>query len=263
MNINTLSAASAEYKSGSLPVALYENAMRREADGRSSYFARPISRSRLSMLDIANDMVVAGVNGGLSAEQIVSLWSTINAAVLDRVANSFTVDGGLGTYSAKVCGVFESEDDTFSSRRHSIDMAFRPGRTVRQHLSELDVVIRQGNSVKPRISEVHDLESGGADCLTAGGYLEITGSNIAVSGDDPAVGLYFVNTDDETKTVMLEQDKLGMNTPSRLACVVPSGLAEGAYQLKVVTQFARSGTFRKEPLSFVFGRTFDVAAGKA
>ena len=46
------------------------------------------------------------------------------------------VDGGLGTYSAKVCGTFESEDDTFSPRRHSIDMAFRPGRTVRQHLSD-------------------------------------------------------------------------------------------------------------------------------
>ncbi len=254
MNINTLSTHAVEHKSGSLPIALYPNAMRREADGRQTFFAKPVGRTRLSMEDIATDMIVAGVNNGMSAEQIVEIWNKINSAILDRVSNSCNVDGGLGIYSPKIAGAFETENDTFSSERHSIDMAFRSSKSVKSHLAELDVVIRQGNCAKPQIADVHDLESGGSDCLTRGGFLEITGSNLAIKGSDESVGLYFMNVDDETKSVKLEEGKMGTNSSSRLACVVPTTLADGTYQIKVVTQFAKSKTARKEPLSFVFDK---------
>ena len=38
MNLNTLAAKEADYKSGSLPVALYPNAMRREQDGKQTFY---------------------------------------------------------------------------------------------------------------------------------------------------------------------------------------------------------------------------------
>lgn len=44
MNLTTLAAEEADYKSGSLPVALYPNAMRREADGKQTFYARPIQQ---------------------------------------------------------------------------------------------------------------------------------------------------------------------------------------------------------------------------
>lgn len=258
MNISTLSAKTADYKSVDIPVALYQNAMRRTADGKQTYFARPISRSHLTMLDIANDMVALGLNEGLTAEQIVSLWSTINNGVFDRVTNGCTVDGGLGTYGVKVSGTFETEGDTFSKERHRIDLSFKTGKTIKEQLSAFDVVIRQGNMAKPQIADVHDLESDGANRLTPGGYLEISGINLAICGTDPSVGLYFVNTADDSKTVRLEQGKIGANMPSRLACVVPATLEAGTYQVKIVTQFSRAGYERKEPLEFVFDKAFEV-----
>lgn len=254
MNINTLSTPVAEHKSGSLPIALYPNAMRRKADGRQTFFARPVCRTRLSMKDIATDMIVASVNNGLSAEQIVSIWNTINNAILDRVSNGCSVDGGLGTYSTKITGRFETENETFTPQRHSIDMAFRTSKSVKNHLAELDVVIRQGNSAKPHISDVYDLESGGSEFLTKGGFLDITGSNLTIEGEDDSVGLYFMNADDETKSVKLEKGKMGTNLSTRLACVVPATLADGKYRIKVVTQFTKAKTTRKEPLSFVFDK---------
>lgn len=263
MNINTLSAPVAEHKSGSLPIALYPNAMRRKADGKQTFFARPVGRKRLSMEDIATDMIVAGVNNGLTSEQIASIWKNINNAILDRVSNGCSVDGGLGIYSPRITGRFETENDTFNPQRHCIDMAFRTGNNVKSHLAKLDVVIRQGNSARPHISDVHDLESGGSEFLTKGGFLEITGSNLALEGVDDSVGLYFMNVEDETKSIKLEKGKMGTNSPTRLACVVPATLADGTYRIKVVTQFIKAKATRKEPLSFVFDKRLTAGTATA
>ena len=260
MNINTLSTENNDYKSGSLPIALYPNAMRREADGKQTYFARPTTRSRLSMENIANDMVVTGVNNGMTVSEILSIWNNINNAVLDRVANSFIVDAGLGVFTTKVNGTFETDSEPFNSEKHSIDMTFRTSKFVKDHFSKLDVVIRQGNTTKPQISDIYDLESKGSEFLTKGGFLEITGSNLTIAGTDSSVGLYFINTIDDTKSVKLEQSKIGTNTSTRLACVIPATLADGEYQIKVVTQFSKAKTLRKEPLTFVFDKHLTVVS---
>ena len=260
MNLTTLAAEEADYKSGSLPVALYPNAMRREKDERQTFYARPIIREHLTMDDIASDMVVAGVNGGMTREQIVSIWKNINCAVLDRVANSCAVDTGLCRCSTRITGSFERDNEEFSRTRHSIGMAFHTSRTVHEKLNELNVVIRQGNSIRPQIADVRDLESDSSEFLTPGGFLEITGSNLALLGEDESVGLYFENEDNPEKTVVLRAKKMGTNSASKLACVVPATLAEGSYRIKVVTQFTRTRVQRKEPQSFTFDRPLLVAS---
>ena len=260
MNLNTLAAEEADYKSGSLPVALYPNAMRREKDGKQTFFARPIIREHLSMDDIASDMVVAGVNGGMTREQIVSLWKNINCAVLDRVANSCSVDTGLCLCSTRISGTFGTDNEEFSRKRHCIGMAFRTDRDVSEKLNSLNVVIRQGNSARPQIANIRDLESDSDDILTPGGYLEITGSNLMLFGEDPSVGLYFESEDKPENTVVLGKEKMGMNSPSKLACVVPAALAAGSYRIKIVTQFMNSKVQRKKPLAFVHDTSFTVAS---
>lgn len=251
MNLNTLAAEEADYKSGSLPVALYPNVMRREKDGKQTFYARPIIRKHLSMEDIASDMVVEGVNDGMTREQIVSIWKNINCAVLDRVANSCSVDTGLCLCSTRVSGRFDTDSEEFSRKRHSIGMAFRTGRDVNEKLNELTVVIRQGNSVRPQIANIRDLESGKDGMLTPGGFLEITGSNLTIAGKDESVGLYFESEDNPDNTAVLGVKKMGTNSPSKLACVVPATLAAGSYRIKIVTQFMNSKVQRKKPLTFV------------
>lgn len=179
-------------------------------------------------------------------------------AILDRVANSNTVDCGLGVFGAKLNGTFETESDSYNREKHSIDLGFRSGKPVRELFKKLEVVIRQGNSTKPMISDVYDLESGGVENLTKGGFLEITGSNLTLQGEDASVGLYFVNVEDESKTVKLDCSKMGINSSSQLACVVPTTLSAGNYRIRVVTQFAKSRTPRKDPVDFTFDKLFTV-----
>lgn len=67
-----------------------------------------------------------------------------------------------------------------------------------------------------------------------------------------------MNEDDPSRSVVLKAEKMGVNSSSRLACVIPATLAPGRYRLKVVTQFMHGRTQRKEPQSFTYDRSFSV-----
>ena len=149
--------------------------------------------------------------------------------------------------SVKVLGSFESENEAFNREKHSLDIGFRASKKVLSILSTLKVIISMGHSSNPEITKVTDLESGSNDKLTPNGFLNIEGTNLTIAGDDEKVGLYFKNTLDSTKDVKLGVKKMGVNNPSKLACVVPQ-LEAGTYQLKIITQFSKGKAFRKVPL---------------
>ena len=258
MNINTLVNELPDYVTGDLPIVLYKNALRRDAEGKESYYGKVLTRKSLSQTDIANDLVVTGNNRSLAAAEIVTIWNTINSAIIDRVANGCTVDTGLGTFYAKVVGSFDSANEQFSRDKHSIDMGFRASKRVLTLFNSLKVLISLGHTATPEITTVTDLESGRTDTLTVGGFLNIDGTNLSVAGEDEAVGLYFKNSLDSTKDVKLSAKKLGVNTPSKLACVVPP-LESGTYQIKIVTQYSKSKTLRKSPIESTLSAPLTVA----
>ncbi len=257
MNINTLSTSNADYESSKLAVALYPTAMRKEQDGKISYHARPIFRNKLGMENIANDIIATRALEGFSLEQILTVWRVVNNAVIDRVLNGSLVDGGIGIYYAKITGSFDSEQSTYDSDKNAIDIAFRTGKTVKELASTIKPAIAQGNTIKPEIISVFDVESGSDNVLTPGGFLDITGKKLLVTGTNEDVGLYFVNTEDDSKTVKVEPAKIGVNLASRLACVVPA-LESGKYRLKVVSQCSKAAP-RKESVECNFTTIFAVS----
>ncbi|MBR1402610.1 MAG: DUF4469 domain-containing protein [Treponema sp.] len=257
MNINTLSQASADYESSKLAIALYPAKMREEADGMTSYYAKTLFRNKLTMENIANDIIATGTLTSYTAEQILSVWGVVNNAIIDRVLNGVIVDGGIGTFYARVSGSFASEQSSFDSEKNSIDVAFRSSKSVKELAADITPVIAQGNSVKPEITSVTDVESGEDGTLTVGGFLDIAGKNILVTGTNDDVGLYFVNCEDDEKSVKLEAAKIGVNTSSRIACVVPP-LCSGTYTVKVVTQCSKTKP-HKESLENTFSTVFSVS----
>lgn len=230
--------------------------MRKEKDGKTSYHARPIFRNKLTMENIANDIIATGALEGYTAEQIISVWRVANNAMINRVLNGSIVDGGIGTFYARVTGSFDSEQSSFDSKKNAIDIVFRSGKTVKELASQIQPAIAQGNSVKPEIISVTDIESGKSDTLTPGGFLDITGKSLLVTGENDDVGLYFVNIEDESKSVKVASVKIGVNTSARIACVVPN-LESGIYRIKVVTQCSKKMP-RKESQQCVSSTIFSV-----
>lgn len=241
-----------ETKAGNLPVALYPNKMRQSNDGKLTYYAKTINRGVCTNADLVDDVIASGQNDGVSKEQILRIAELLNEAKMQRVSDGYTVDDGINRFCAKVKGTFDSDSDTFSSDRHAIGLSVHPSSAANDRLSSLRPVIRQGNEIKPVVTGVFDLESKGDTVLTRGGFLNISGTNIRIGGESEEVGLYFIHSQDDTKDVKLSAEKLGINTQNRLACVIPSGLEEGSYRLKVVTQALSSKTYRKMPTAFTF-----------
>lgn len=258
MNLNNLLNTNPEYKEGNLPIALYRNNMQASKGNTESYYARIISRGTCTIEDLAADLTLSGNTFGLSSAQLAQIAHAFNAAKLARISEGFTVDDGIARTSAKVEGSFLSENDTFDSARHRVSLSISPVAKAKSQFSQLRPVIRQGNSSHPTIMAVYDLESQGGEILSKGGFLEITGTKIMIIGDNGDVGLYFENVDEPDKTVKLTVDKLGTNTSTRLACVVPATLEAGNYKVRVTTQFLTSKTQRKEPQSYTFNTIFTV-----
>lgn len=253
MNINTLTTKELEHKDGTLPVALYPNNMAKNKNGKNSFYAMTIIRGRCDDKDIANDIVIAGMNGDLTLEQLLRAMELAKNARLARLADGYAVDDGINKSQLKVNGPFESESENYSSEKHSISISSHPTAEAKAVFSKIIPSIRQGNTIKPEITSVYDLKSKSGSVLTRGGYLEIKGANIKICGDSGEVALYFVNKDDSSKTVKLLVDDLGSNKASCLACVVPAELESGTYSIKIVTQFMGGKSFRKESQSVTYG----------
>lgn len=246
-------------KQGKLSVALYQNKIKKDAAENITFYARTINRGICNNEDLASELILLGKNEGFTKEQIVKIAGLLNDAKISKISDGFIVDDGLFRSSAKVKGSFDSDSESFNREKHSIEFSVSPVAAVKNTLASLEPVITQGNSVKPSIVEIFDLGSKSPDMLTKGGFLDIYGSNIRIGGESSDVGLYFVNLEDDTKTVCLKQESIGTNSQNHLACVVPMDLQPGAYRIKVVTQAINSKVFRRQPLEFTFNAILNVA----
>lgn len=258
MNINTLSEEKIDYKSGNLPVALYPNKLVSNKDRNTQFYAKTIIRNTCYDEDIANDIMVAGLNEGFSKAQILRVMELVRNAKLARLADAYAVDDGICKTQLRIKGTFDSEADAFSEEKHSVEISACSNSSAKKIFEKIRPVIRQGNTKKPVITEVYDVKSKSGTTLTKGGFLKITGTDIRICGDSEDVGLYFINNKDSTDFVKICADELGRNSTTTVDCVVPVELKENTYSIKIVTQYMGGRVNRKTPLESVFGN-FTVA----
>lgn len=256
MNINTLNSTSVEHKSNEVPFALYKNMLTEATSG--GYYARVINQGTCTTEDLVCDIITAGLNGNYSKEELMAVASLLKNAKLARILTGCTVDDGFTKSTLKLTGAFKSKNDTFSSDRHTLSVTSSVTAETKELVKSIVPVIRQGNSIIPEITEVYDLESKSAECLTKGGFLDVKGTNIEVAGDNEDVGLYFVNCEDEAKTVKLSTEKLGRNDPKTVSCVVPNELESGTYKIMIKTQFIAGKALSKETKTNTFGTEFRI-----
>jgi vacuolar-type H+-ATPase subunit F/Vma7 len=93
--------------------------------------------------------------------------------------------------------------------------------------------------------------------ITPNRNLRIRGSKLKLAGDNPEVGVYFVN-EATGEQIKVEADEIVDNKPSELVIVIPQ-LAAGLYFVQVHTQYAGSSTILKEPRITSFDKTLTVA----
>lgn len=145
--------------------------------------------------------------------------------------------------------------------------SFREGPLVKEYLAKAKLqLFLQPAVTGPYIAGMTSAftqESASADGIItrvplpmeAGEMCVITGNNLKVVGSDPTVGITLTKADNPDTSFFIPPQKIAPNMPKKLQFNLPAGVTEGAWLVKVTTQYAgSSGTLTKEPRTFELER---------
>lgn len=118
---------------------------------------------------------------------------------------------------------------------------FNVGADLRQTIKNTTVGIIGEKGAAMFVTGVQDAATRAQDAsATAGRAFTLTGGKLKIAGTDPSVGITL--TDSSGAETKITEDLYVVNDPSRLTFIIPAGLADGTYELKVTTQFSGSGS---------------------
>ena len=211
---------------------LYPNPMK-NAKGR--YLARTSKYTSYNIREICE--LAKEKTGVANADALEYYAKLFLEQMLELVENGNKINTGYFTAQANVKGSFNSLSDSFDAEKHSVDIVFSASKLTRQRAKKLKVKILHINPFIFGIQSVIDGQTGlHVSKLVMNRLLIISGAKVKITGDDPSVGVYFINT--ETGSEMhLHATEFHENGNATLKLFVPE-LPSGSYQLKIVTQYA-------------------------
>ena len=140
------------------------------------------------------------------------------------------------TYS--ITGVFNSDEDTFDSSRHRLNLNLYPGLAIKDVVAHTEVSKVEAGARLPLLSTYFDTETGTKnDVLTPNEMGRLNGKRLKFDETDPAQGLFMVN--DKGKAVQVT--KFAECRPSKIIFKVPGTLPKGVYLLEVRTEGSKVG----------------------
>ncbi|WP_042720431.1 DNA-binding domain-containing protein [Flavobacterium sp. B17] len=232
---------------------LYDNTLTK--DNPNDFIARTVSERSLSVKQICE---AAASRGGadVSASAMEHATELFLKEMAYQLCDGYSINTGYFTASTTIRGVFDSPSETFNKDKHSIIFQFNQGEKLRAEISNIEVEILGVAEASSVILQVTDVKSGSVnDLITPGRNLKIAGSKIKVAGNDPFIGVFFVNVSTNLRT-MVEESDIVTNNPSEVMVVIPA-LPAGTYQLEVVTQFADSSIL-KQPRTALLDKPLTV-----
>jgi len=149
----------------------------------------------------------------------------------------------------------------FNSAGESKDMSIHPsvhfGTEFQKALTQVKAHRIHAPQTGTVIESVTDIKTQAVNrLLSPGGAARITGDKVKLAGDDPSVGLYFINIDTGART-KVDASSVAENTKGHLMVVIPP-LAQGTYHIEVVTQFTGGGVLSKTPKTATFDKPLTV-----
>lgn len=190
------------------------------------------------------------MNPGLERETVEAVINLEQRAIQKLLLTGFRVNTGLYNAVAQFTGVVEGM--AFDPARNSVYVSFTQGKDLREAINAttVNIIGEKGSSMYVATGGAATrvpTDGSAAFVATAGRNFTLKGSKIKIAGDAPAVGITL--TDSEGKETKVTDDMIAVNEPSRLVFLIPTGLADGTYTLKVTTQYKGSSGYLKTPRS--------------
>lgn len=194
---------------------------------------------------------------GLRQETLVHVVTLYERVIARLLMNGYHVNTGLFYAVPRFTGLIEK--GRWNPEKNNIYVSFTQDKVLREEIQKTEIDIQGEKADLMFVIDTEDRSNGLTDgSMTPGRNFAIRGAYLKVEGDDPAVGITFVNT--ETKAqVKLTSDMFAVNNPSELIFLVPTGLPDGNYELTICTQYMKGKSLLKTPRSI----TISVHIGEA
>ena len=192
--------------------------------------------------------------------------------IAQAVASGFCVSTPLCYAQPMATGVVMEHELSQPVDRDKVRVyaSFRQGTAVTEALAQTKLQLflqpaATGPYIAGMTSAFYSEQTGTGGAVTrvplpmeAGGMAVITGNGLKVVGTDPTVGVTLTSVDNPGTSYFITASKISPNTPKKLQFVLPAGVTEGAWTVKVTTQYSGSQNLTKEPRTFTLSRPIYV-----
>ena len=227
-------------------IYLYENHL---TPITTDYMGRIEMSRTLGIKEVCDSAVLRG-GANITSEAIRTGSEIMLKEMAWLLCDGFAINLGYFIISLKVSGVFDSPNDLYDPKRHSLRFQITPGIYLR---NELEYVRIKNMGVKRNsmyISLVTDSLTGLTDgTVTRNDDIIIQGTRVRIApddGSDPEVGIFFVAANGTATPVTR---RLTQNDPSKVTARVPSSLLAGTYTLRIVTKAGQGKELLKNAIS--------------
>lgn len=210
--------------------------------------------------DIAAD--VALLSGKYNKSEIRHLFDLQAQAVAAAAASGYNIATQLCYVQPMASGVIMEEELSAPVDREKVKVyaSLRPGTALKQAMEQTKLTLfMQPAATGPHIAGMVSAEYADADATTrapmgASGMAVITGNGLKLVGKDASVGITLTSVASPSKSFFIPASRVSPNTPKKLQFVLPAGITEGQWTVKVTTQFSTSTYHTKEPRTFELQR---------
>ena len=188
---------------------------------------------------------IMAVNPGLERETVEAVIKLEHRIIQRLTLSGMRVSNGLFSAVASPKG---RAGASWDPEVNQLNITIAQGVDWREAIRNTTVNVLGEKAEVMYISGTTDIATRATDRTATPGYpFTVEGNYLKLVGDDPAVGITIVS--EEGTETRVDSGMVAVNEPKKLVFVLPAGLAEGTYTLRIATQYngSNTGTLRKTP----------------
>ena len=186
---------------------------------------------------------IMAVNPGLERETVEAVVKLEHRTIMRLTLSGMRVSNGLFSAVASPKG---RAGASWDPEVNQLNITIAQGADWREAIRQTTVNVLGEKAEVMYVSGTTDAATRATDRTATPGYpFTVEGNYLKLAGDDPSVGITLVSEDsDETR---IDPAMVAVNEPKKLVFIIPAGLAEGTYTLRITTQYGSNGNLVKTP----------------
>lgn len=221
----------------------------------------------IGLREIAREVALRLNN--LNEDQVYTILNDAEKVKADAVASSYIVSTPTALMSPCASGTVVKADlsQPIDHSKVKVYATLSMGSLLREEMEKCRLEVFTQPAVVGPLLNGATAQTRSADGTTtttrapqAGENIRLTGRNIKLAGTDPSVGVTFTSVENPSTQVFVPLANVTVNEPKQLIFVLPAGVTDGWWRVRVTTQYGSGGSIVKSVRSYELDEPIAVGA---